>query len=204
MVDAKTGRVLPEVEPERLRTAVRAVLAQQQTEMPDQAVQTDALLGRLPTAAALRASAEQAQQEEPADEAAAEYFQSLLEVGYLVASADGLAAEEREALAQLVQHATDSVVDQDALQLHFSDLDATVAALGRRERLSRAAANFDESTTRFEALGFATLVAIADGTLDPAELEVLVELGQHFALSPAQVRSVVDYVATELERRLAE
>jgi len=170
--------------------------------MPQQVVQATALVGRLPSPAKLRAGAEQALKEEAEDARAAEYFQSLLELGYLVASADGLAAEERETLALLLEHATDSIVNRDALHLHFTDLDATSAALGRSERLGRVAANLDTERAREEALSFAALVAMADGTLEPAELQVLIELGRHFALSPEQVQTVVARVADCVRQQL--
>jgi tellurite resistance protein len=202
MAHSPTGLRLPDVEPARRNAAVRAVLAHQSAEMPQQVVQATALVGRLPSPAQLRTGAQQALKEEAEDGRAAEYFQSLLELGYLVASADGLAAEERETLALLLEHATDSIVNRDALQLHFSDLDATSAALGRSERLGRVAANLDTERAREEALSFAALVAMADGTLEPAELQVLIELGRHFALSPEQVQAVVARVADCVRQQL--
>jgi tellurite resistance protein len=193
---------LPEVAPARRNAAVRAVLARQSAEMPQQVVGAAALIGRLPSPAQLRTGAQQALKEEADDARAAEYFQSLLELGYLVASADGLAADERETLALLLEHATDSAIDRDGLQLHFSDLDATSAALGRSERLGRVAATIDTARAREEALSFAALVAMADGTLEPAEVQVLVELGRHFALSPEQVETVIARVADCLRQQL--
>jgi signal recognition particle receptor subunit beta len=154
MAHSPTGLRLPEVAPARRLAAVRAVLARQSAEMPRQVVDPSALIGRLPSPAKLRAGAVQAQKEEAEDARAAEYFESLLELGYLVASADGLAAEERETLALLLEHATESSVSRDVLQLHFSDLDATSAALGRSERLGRVAANFDSTHAREEAISF--------------------------------------------------
>jgi len=202
MADSPTGKRLPDAPPERLRDAVRAVLAQQAADMPAETVDPHSLIGRLPSTGKLKADAEHAVAESAEDTKAAERFRSLLELGYLVASADGLAAEEREALALLVEHATDSIVDRATLELHFSDLDATCEALGRRERLQWAAATFEQAALQQEALSFAALVAIADGTLDPAELTVLEELGAHYRLSSEQVQSVVDHVATNLRQQL--
>lgn len=203
MAEPPKGPELPDVEPEQLRAAVRKVLTQQRAQMPDRAVDAHKLMGRLPTTDLLRQTASEAIKEEADDAQAAECFQSLLELGYLVASADGLAGEERAALAALVEYATQSTVDLDMLQLHFSDLDATCAALGRRERLQRAASTFETFQAREEAMGFATLVAIADGTLDPTEVAVLIELGEHFSFSPDQVRTVIDHVVASIKRELA-
>jgi len=202
MAQSPTGLRLPDVDPARRNAAVRAVLAHQSADMPQHVVRPTALSARLPSPAQLRTGAQQALKEEADDARAAEYFQSLLELGYLVASADGLAAEERETLALLLEHATDSVINRDAVQLHFSDLDATCAALGRGERLGRVAANLDTERAREEALSFAALVAMADGTLEQAELGVLVELGQHFAFSPEQVQAVVARVADCIRQQL--
>ncbi|MBW2527101.1 MAG: hypothetical protein JRI23_23165 [Deltaproteobacteria bacterium] len=202
MADTNTGRRLPDAPPDRLREAVRAVLGRQAADMPAETVDARALIGRLPSTLKLKSDAEHAIAASTADADAAERFRSLLELGYLVASADGLAEQEREALALLVEHATDSVVDRATLQLHFSDLDATCEALGRRERLQWAAATFDSAATQQEALSFAALVAIADGTLDQAELAVLVELGAHYDLSEEHVGSVVDRVVADLTKQL--
>jgi len=202
MADSPTRLDVPEVGAERLGEAVRAVLAHQSAAMPDSSVDPSALIGRLPSKAQLKAGAEESVKDEAADAAAAEYFQSLLELGYLTASADGLAAEEREALALLVERATDSAVDREVLQLHFSDLDAGSEMLGRRERLARVAANLETAAGRQEAMSFATLVAIADGTLADAERDVLLELGQHFSMTAEQVQAVIDAVAASIKQEL--
>ena len=161
--------------------------------------------GRLPNAARLIHGAEESLKEHaenpPPD---AEYFQSLLELGYLVASADGLAPEERAALAKLVEHATGSVVEQEALQRHFNDLDACSATLGRRERLGRVAANFEDLAAREEAISFAALIAIADGKLAQPEAQVLVELGEHFSFSETDVKAVLGQVVADIRLALEE
>ena len=200
MGDSEGTRKLPDVGVDKLATAVRTVLTSQQSDMPDTA---GVAVGRLPAAERLKAGAVESVKDEAEDARAAEYFQSLLELGYLVASADGLAAEERDALAHLVEYATGAAVDYDTLQLHFTDLDATCEALGRRERLGRTAANFDDQGERGEALSFAVLVAIADGAIAEPELKVLVELGAHFALTAEQVAAVVEQVAANIEQKLA-
>jgi tellurite resistance protein len=184
---------LPSADPSLLRAAVRRAFAT----APDSPAST------VPPPARLRAGAEQVQSDETSDSEASRYFQALLEIGYLVASADGLAAEERQALAELLEEATGKAVDQAALKLHFEDLDQAVAMLGRHERLRRSAADLEELGAREEALGFATLVAIADGSFAEPEAEALVELGRDLAFSDEQIRSLVDQVVSQLKHALA-
>jgi tellurite resistance protein len=170
--------------PESLRAAVEAVLAQQSG------------------ASKLRAGAVATADDAIDDAVAAAYFQSLLELGYLVASADGLADDERGALAHLVEHATDAAVHREALLLHFADLEAGSETLGRRERLVRTAAEFEDADAHTEALSFATLIAVADGQLADSEAAVLRELGSHFSLSADQVQVIVDGVVAAIKGQL--
>jgi len=202
MADPPATIRLPDVEPARLRAAVRSVLAQQRAEPPGQAALSSAPTGHLPSAEQLSSDAREALQDEPEDSSAAERFQGLLELGYLVASADGFAPEEREALAMLLEYATAAAASRDVLLLHFNDLDATSAALGRSERLLRAASSFESSSSREQAISFAALVAVADGLLDGAEMQVLLSLGKLFSLSTEQVRALVDQVMASIARAL--
>jgi len=153
-------------------------------------------------AARLRAGAEQSVAERPTDRAIAVRFQTMLELGWLVASADGFADEERSSLARLLESITGSAVDHGALERHFRDLDAAVAALGRRERLARLAAELDDPVARVEAVRLAALIAMADGRLAAAELGVLVELGAHLSLSADRIRTLVDAVAESVKVEL--
>jgi tellurite resistance protein len=157
--------------------------------------------GRLPTADRLKQAAAAALAENESD--TSHYFQSMLELGYLVASADGFAEEERHALAELLEAVTGKTLARDVLELHFKDLDDAVEMLGRRERLRRAAADFEDSLSRSEALGFAALVALADGTLAEPEASVLTEMGSHFGLTEQQVGDAVNRVVSDLQRQLA-
>ena len=158
--------------------------------------------GRLPSTLQLRQGAEETLKEADQDVRAAEYFQSLLELGYLVASADGLAAEERAALARLVEQATGSVVRQQQLRQHFDDLDGGAEVLGRHERLARVASNFEDIGSREEAISFAALIAIADGQLAEPETSMLLELGRHFAFSEGQVKAVLSQVVGSIKLAL--
>lgn len=125
-------------------------------------------------------------------------FIAALELGYLAASADGLDASERQMLASILERATKAMIDQAAFNAHFSDLDDTVAALGRRERLARTAADFETDEARANAVRFAALVAMADGFLGDAELGVLHEVGACFAYSAEKIRQLVDDAAAKL------
>ena len=185
---------LAQVGEQRLGQAVRAVIAAQTEGRAGEAQHRLPSLARLcQGAAATHASS---------DEAPAQYFQSILELGYLVASADGFAEQEARALAMLLEQATGSAVRRDELELHFKDLEEGCAALGRSERLRRAAADFEDAIGKTEAIGFAALVAGADGVLADAELELLAELGACFGLGRAAVQQIVNGVARDIQRAL--
>lgn len=121
-------------------------------------------------------------------------FLAAIELGYLVASADGLEPSERDVIAQLLEAATGRSFDVRTFDAHFRDLDAAVGMLGRRERLARTAAEFDTADRRADAIRFAALVAMADGILHEAELLVLCEAGSYFDWGAERVRAIVDDV----------
>src|SRR5262245_48694814 len=125
-------------------------------------------------------------------------FMAVLELGYLAASADGLDARERDTLATALEKVTGIGFDHEAFEAHFADLDAAVSMLGRRERLARTAAEFDNDAARTDAIRFAALVAMADGVLDAGELEVLNEVGHHFAWSADRIRQIVTETAARV------
>ena len=185
---------LPEVSPERLRAAVLSVLSTAALPRP--------LRGRLPSSVNLRTGAEETIKETPRDPRAAEYFQSLLEIAYLVASADGLADAERDALADLVEHATGHGVQHDELRRHFTVLDQACEALGRHERIGRLASNFEDPVAREEALSFAALVAISDGHLGLPEVHALLELGERLRFTDREVEEVLADVLARVREAL--
>jgi tellurite resistance protein len=176
---------LPDVEPARRAAAIFAVFSQD-----------GARAARLQQGA--RASVADAT---VADETA-RAFQTTLELGYLVASADGFADAERESLSRLLADITGAAVDHATLTLHFLDLDEAVEALGRRERLARAAADIDGTAAAEDAVSVAALIAMSDGRLSAKELEVLVELGGHVALDAERVQAIVHDVAGRVEAEL--
>jgi tellurite resistance protein len=175
---------------ERLARAVRSVIDRQ----------TDARQHCLPTLEHFRQGADATRAS--SNDAPARYFQSILELGYLVASADGFAEQEAHALAALLEQATGAVVKRDELELHFKDLEDGCAMLGRRMRLRRAAADFEDAIGKAEAIGFATLVAAADGVLADAEMDSLSELGSCFALSRAEVENIVNGITRDIQLAL--
>ena len=120
-----------------------------------------------------------------------DHFMAALELGYLAASADGLDDKERDSIATTLEAVTGIGFDHDAFAAHFSDLDMGVAMLGRRERLARTAAEFDDDTARANAIRFAALVAMSDGQLAAKELTVLEECGSHFSWNADKVRGLV-------------
>jgi tellurite resistance protein len=122
-------------------------------------------------------------------------FMAALELGYLAASADGLDDAERVTIARTLSRVTGIDADVATLHEHFADLEQAVFALGRRERLARTAADLETDADRAEAIVFAALVAMADGTLAAPELEVLAEAGAHFAWSADKIRALVDDAA---------
>jgi tellurite resistance protein len=177
-----SGRELPKVSPARLRSALRGALALESPRLVSGAAQT--------------------RKDEPEDADSARHFQALLEAGYLVASADGLEDEERHALAELLEEGTGAAFDRATFELHFRDLDASVAMLGRHERLRRTAEEFNETAAREEALGFALLVAIGDGKLAAQELAMLFELGVALGFSKEALEQRFEQTIGRLEREL--
>ena len=178
---------LPAVAPERFAVAVRAMLGEGGEMAP------------LPSSARLEADAAAAVAD-GGDANGSRRFQALVELGYLAASADGLDPAERDALATLIERLTGAAVDHDTLARHLEDLDAAAAMLGRHQRLARVAADLGEGDRRDEALGFAALIAMADGRLHRDELAVLDELGGCFGLAAPEVRAIVDRVADAVAR----
>ncbi|MBX7081309.1 MAG: TerB family tellurite resistance protein [Nannocystaceae bacterium] len=137
-----------------------------------------------------------------AEDLAARRFQTVLELGYLVASADGFAASEREQLARLLASMTGAALPPAVLEQHFRDLDQAVALLGRRERLARVAADIEGPEAAADAITVAALIAFADGELAAPELSALYELGAFVGLSDERVRALANGLADRLRRHM--
>ena len=178
-------------DPKKLHAAIQSVMK----------AAPDALKGALPSSTELTQGAKAVGSEQ--DVAAATFFQSMLEIGYLVASVDGFADAERKALAELLSQIVGWAVSIDDLELYFKDLADACDMLGRRERLRRAAADFEDGIHKGEAVGFAALVAVADGTNAEADANCLRELGSHFGMNEDEVSRAVDAVIGRLNAELA-
>ncbi len=161
-----------------------------------------AVTGDGPRQARLRTGARECVVAEPSDLTAAHWFQSLVELAYLVASADGFSAEERRSLALLIERATSSTVDHELLERHLGELEVQTEVLGRHQRIARAAAEVSSQPSVDDALAFAALVAMADGRLAGPERATLLEIAGHLEIEPAQVDALVDVLVADVEARL--
>jgi tellurite resistance protein len=175
---------------DRIRAAVQAAMKR----APEGAAQV------LPTPARLEQGAKATLENRLEDEST--YFVSLLEIAWLVASADGFAEQERHALSELLEQILGRAVGRDVLELHFKDLGDACEMLGRRERMRRAAEDFSVTASSKEALGFAALVAMADGQLAGPEHDALVELGGHLGFSKTLVDEIIEAVVSRLRAEL--
>lgn len=147
----------------------------------------------------IREGARQSAGDAPSDPAIARRFQTLLELGWLVASADGFADSERASLASLLERVVGSALDRATLELHFQDLEDGVERLGRRERLARRAADLDGLEAAEEAIGLVATIALADGVLSDPEHAVLTELGARVGLSAERVGTLVADAARQVQ-----
>jgi tellurite resistance protein len=187
---------LSSVEPERLASAISAVLE-------GTTLHTARRPASLPPPDRLEEGAREVIADEVHDIDSAHFFQSLLEIGYIVASADGLSDAERGTMAAFIRGATRSVLEEDLLRQHLGTLDAAADILGRKERLHRAAQDFGDVLTQRQAMGFAVIIALADGTLADTEMSVLIELGGCFGLSEDDVGLIVADITRAVEDELS-
>lgn len=155
-----------------------------------------------PRAVRLRTSASQCVVDEPSDVAAARWFQSLVELAYLVASADGFSAAERASLALLIERATGRTVEHELLERHLAELEIQTDVLGRHQRFARAAAEVRDQPSVDDALAFAALVAMADGTMAQPEHQALLELAGHLEIEPVQVEALINVLVEDVKGRL--
>jgi tellurite resistance protein len=176
----------PEVDPERLLAALCA-----------------AVTGDEPRAVRLRTSASQCVVDQPSDVTAARWFQSLVELAYLVASADGFSAHERGSLALLIERATGRAVEHELLERQLGSLEEQAEAFGRHQRFARAAAEVRDQPSVDDALAFAALVAMADGRLAATEHDALLELAGHLHIEPVQVDALIGVLVEDVKGRLS-
>ena len=174
---------LPEVDPAHLAVVIRAMLAED-----------------LAQADQLRAGAAQSLARADTDETTGRFL-ALLDIAYLVASADRLDADEREGILRLFEHLTDSVLERTTLEGHFRELEESTAASSRGERLGAAADDLRDED-RGNAITFAAAIAMSDGWLGDAELDALIELGGLLSVPADKAREQVELVIQRVEGRL--
>lgn len=177
---------VPRAEPERLQAAIATVL--------------DRTTGS--SAQHLGSAAQQGFAAQPADPEVARTFQALLTVGYLVASSDQLAAGERAALAGVLERAAGSAVDRAMFDHRLAEIESLRASLGPEEALRRAAADLSGPFARREAIVFAALVSIGDGTLSTHEVDTLVQLGELVQVPRGEVFALIEDVVHSVTRAL--
>lgn len=129
------------------------------------------------------------------------HFFALLDIAYLVAAADRLEADERNVIIKLFEQLADGVLDRDALEVHFKELDETVQTSNRSDRLGAAAGDLRDED-RSHAITFAAVIAMSDGWLGDAELGVLLELGELLGVPGDKAREQVEQVIHRVEARL--
>jgi hypothetical protein len=132
-------------------------------------------------------------------------FLALVDIAYLVAAADRLVGDEREGILRIFEqlvNPADGVLDRDAIEHHFRELDEVRAtATLRSERLGAAAGDLREED-RGGAIAFAAAIAMTDGWLGEAELAALYELGGHLSIPADKAREQVEAVIQRVEARL--
>lgn len=166
----------------------------------------DAVNGAISKRAALadrlRQGAADSVSDKPRASQTARRFQTFLELGYLVASADGFAEAERASLAYLLESVTGGAIDHAVLDEHFQDLDHGVAMLGRDHRLAAGAAELRDDASVEEALRLVTLIALADGLLAEPEIAVIEKLGSLIGIEGDRVSELVAETGKEIEEAL--
>ncbi len=153
-------------------------------------------------AARLAAGASQSVVDNPTDTRSADWFLSLVELGWLVASADGFDPAERTSMAALLATVTGEAVNEHMLDRHLGELAEQVEIMGRSQRLARAAAELADQSAGDDALAFAALVAMADGRLEQIELDALIALGSYVSIDADRVRALVASLAADVEANL--
>ena len=179
-----------------------AVLSFTGADAPSLEAAVDLVIHRAELAERLHQGAMAAVSDEESQSAAGRRFQILLELGYLVASADGLADAERASLAHLLETVTQRAIDVTTLDEHFQDLDQGVRMLGRHHRVAAAAAQLGDVQGAEEAIVLVTLVAVADGELARDEFEVIESIGKHAGVEADRVKELIDEVASQIKEAL--
>jgi tellurite resistance protein len=167
---------LPQCSPFELASAVRRTIADGPRTSPARALE-----GQLPSSEALREAGEQ-----------------LVDAD----AADGLDAEERQALSALISHLVGSAPPERVCDV-LDWLDERLAEDGLQARMERVAASFETRAEREQVLGFAALLALADRHLELEEQNALLRLGDVLGFRRAEVQMLVHKISLRLERAMA-
>jgi hypothetical protein len=194
---------LPACDAASLAAAVRRLVGRQIVEAGSPSVPPSSLMARLPAAEVLGRGAAQLAAGEVEDPEAARYFRAIVEVCFLVASADGLAEEEKAAVAELIACACGEAFGADKAAALFDAFAALLVAEGLERRLDAVVAELEGYLAREEAMSFAALVAVADRALGDRELAVLVAFGKRCGFSFGEVQALIQQVAAALGRSIA-
>jgi tellurite resistance protein len=193
---------LPARDADTLKRAVRNTIEMQAMDAASPSIGPRTLAARLPSATRLEAAAALLAEKSGEDAEAARHFLGLVEAAYLIACADGLADEERDALIDLIAHTTGGTVPGAMVDELFAGFQSALAKQGLEMRLREVAKSFDDFMAREEAMSFASLIAIADGVLSTKEEVALIALGARLDFSVGEVQAVVNQVAASLKRAM--
>lgn len=189
----------PSVDRTRYGAAVRTLIEQQARDAAAPSVGPLSLSGRIPKLSALESGAAQSSEQA----SVAQYFLGMLEAAFLVAAIDGGVSEaERAALGDLIAQVTNDPDGAKGLSALFDRFGADLTREGMPERLRAVAAHFEDFMAREEALSFATLIALADGSISRKEARGLIELAEHLGYSVGEVQALLDSIATSLKQEL--
>jgi tellurite resistance protein len=199
---------LPKCDDHTLAKAVRKMIAKQAREVATPTVGPRALLARLPKIDRMEHGAEQLFSSIPPasheDEAAGKYFSAIVEACFLVAAADGLAAQESGAVTELIRFATGEVLSHERADELFESYEQLLRTQGLEARLDAVAERLDDFLAREECMSFAALIAVADGELSEREVVALMALAKRFDFSAGEVQLAVQKVAIELAEAIGE
>jgi len=117
---------------------------------------------------------------------------TMVEAAFLLAAADGqLEAQELGELTSLLSSVLGGSLTPSQTATHLEAFQSTLEKEGKSARIAAIAAAATSADKRRELLGFASLVALCDDDLAPAELFVLHSLGRAFGLKTDDVNGIV-------------
>jgi tellurite resistance protein len=189
----------PSVDRTRFGAAVHTLIEQQARDAAAPSVGPLSLSGRIPKLSMIESGAAQSSEQA----SVAQHFLGMLEAAFLVAAIDGGVSEpERAALGDLIAQVTNDPDGAKGLSALFDKFGADLTRDGMPARLAAVAAHFDDFMAREEALSFATLIALADGSISRKEARGLIELAEHLGYSVGEVQALLDSIATSLKEQL--